>query len=1810
MKKSLSVIFLTLFSILFFIGCEVGLGKSPDLEAPVITITSMESGGTVIKGTEFGSAIYCKKETTFKGLATDNEGVKSVYVEIKWDGENEYTYLSEASLSGENWVSDLAFETEGVASLKFTVTDHENNYSTKSTQVVTLFIDDTAPVGNTWYIDRKVSGIQYSLRDIDYLKSLNIQDSENKDAFQNVAFSIRGSFSDTMGIKNVYIELFDEAGNRLCRIDKTESSGLYAPEFLVTAANLAGLSESERNYIQVKYSAEDVVTVPESNKVERQEISSGWFIWRPDSDKPSIVPSTSPSADDSIHINIKSTLSLSIFDDDCLDSAYCALLTNAEYTALGTNWASNPSSIASATTDNNRKGAFTSNSDNTTREVVNALKAPDSPDTTMHLVAYAKDISYALDGSLNTSKVTTLDIPVQVTDASKPKLFITSPTNNSIPAMSITTGNSSANVTITGQTLDTTGCSYLEFVWVPKDVENKYDTATAFLDTLTTTTAHNALKGSGSGANKTTQNGMLVWSVPLTSAGTEGSFIKQTFSFTVDLFNEFIKPGTTVNEAKEDKYFVVKLTRTDFTRSDNYIYYVYTLKKDDTPPVIHVVSPSGDMQTISNEHAFTLQFNASKPSGLPIKTTEYKIEKVEGTSYIPVTGSYNSASGYYEAPISTSDLSTMAANGEKPKYRFTAKDYFDKPNYAQYTLIVSSLPAIQSVSSTSPTTVKKGDSVDIAVAFSKSVNLVDDEKNTTDENNNTVPHLWLKIKGITNSTSSPAKTSTGAVYAAFSEGDGSTTLHFKYKVEAGDYTSGTDVLKLLNANSISFVTKNNSDQYVDSSSFVSTRVILGTFTNDFDKRGITVDGISPEIAANGITVTSEGTDDGNEHSGVTYLREGKILKVTVITTEPVTVTGSPKFVLSNGGGNIELPYAGQTDSTNSSTITFSKRIASGDINGNLNYSPASCISGYEYIVDSYGNPLLLKTGNPVITTYYIDTEAPAAPAIMDGSGTVAVTAGNKQGSLSFKVVTANSDATVKSSEYSTDGGNSWVSYIKNSEITKAPSAMEQTLSLQLTARSQDYAGNISPNATTLNININKGFPAYNLECTTPDGYYSAGSIIKFKLSFNEKVKIKTGGSSDNIKINLSGAASGDRVSPGAVVELKTTNANSDGWLTTANFEYKVKKNDQFTLKVAAGNTGLQISDLEDEYGFTGSGLTTAKQTGVVCDGEIPYIKSMTPSGETEAESNIYTNGKVITLEFNEPVEKGTGNITLRLVKKWAIPPVLKGTDFNTVLNAIPSAWKVTTTVNSTDKNLTGKQILCMDEAEDVQDLRSGIHHYNDYYHGTGQYIGPYKKSSYGIKTDGSPDTELKYVLDVNMGIWETTTAHYYASTYAAAGNSATPVTLTAANSTKITADNIRNTLEAAGYHERVLDVTSEDVSPSADKKTYTITIPAALTGEADLQNGREWELVIEKGAFVDYTGKEFGSKYTSDTATVYTTEKTATDSIMQNGGTLTDTLDDWSTAGRGRTSVTGTDKPVVLVQTSNSKNSFWSDKVATPVIRIDRYSYGFGIIQSDGSGAQTSAITGDNVVPTGYVRVRIDCETDGAVIKYGKSMTSNSRDDTANTDDGYTSAAAPKELESSNTHCYSYITSTTAPTNLETMTLGNTYTINTFFAAGNGDYTKSCKDYIVAEGTKTLDEHSFEASVRGKECAFQTVVRFYKPRNDNGASATRGNATDGQRAFSIRGTTYWGGEPVIVPYPLRDSRPGSCYLRRCYNERTNDTANPKTSEDYYWVSYEVLVESSFSGYSWHKDGYYDWCNNWGYMHPGEFTICVNMKNWG
>lgn len=1706
MKKVLFYVFPLAIFFAFLISCQIGLGKEVDLEAPIITLTKMQSGSTEVDSSHFGGGVYCKKTVSFFGTATDNVKVESVNAEIKWNNDVDFQPLSSTTLSGDSFQFDFTFETTGIAYIKFVATDEAGNYNVKSSRVVTLLVDDEAPVGKSWYINRKLNGIQYALKPLEELKELDLDLPENKDAAQNVAFSIHSAFNDEMGIKpgSVSIKIKDESGNLVCEVPNSTSND-YSPVFEITHDILVGGGSqyaTGEHYLQVWYNAEDVVTLPESNKAQEIEVDGGWFIWWPESDLPKV--SQRPSLDDvtnSIMLNVNEAVTITITDDDALSEVYCSLLTEEEFESIKNTYEEDYSQVIDVVSETEKeKRTKMGVAYSTERDEIISFTAPTTPQE-MYLISYVKDSG---------GKITTNKEIINVSDATSPILFIASPSNNEIPVVQMSADNKNAIATVKGQTIDTSGCSYLEFVWVPNSVEEENSQKSRIAKQLLNDIAEkkdNKEYAPKKDSVKITEfdDGIKLWSVKLGEEEiTNTGYIKQNFEFDIDILNDFV--FETDNEKNENKFFIVKVTRKDGKST----IQEYKLSADTTKPKIISVNPKNTTQIIESGYDFELEFYAEKDNGLAIDPSKYQIiERIKDVETVLANEN--------KYAISKDVLSKYELSGTIPMYIFSAEDIFGNSISTTYTVVISSLPQLKTITSTS-LNAKKGDELIFNANFSETVG-----DNSAFEQNKPC----LVLEGFSDGIPRTAE---------YFEGAGSPTLRFKYVAIEGDKSDGIQIKYDDDYGLIDPNGNTNLKEGIDIHLKDGIDINKDNYTDYVLKdKKITVDAVSPKILSYEVIPSGvEKNEDGNY-----YLNEGKSITAKVVFSEELSDTGAPEFNFTNG---MKLKF----DSLNDNTIIFTGKISDTDENGKLLCSndDFGFINNVGNIVDKAGNKLLLSGNIDVdLPSIVVDTKSPEVPSIKKENGEVFPKTDNYQSNVPFKIISNDTDVMLY--EYSINGGTSWA-IAENGLGTVSLPAGEDTLFAELTARVTDKAGNVSEYPESIELNIKNSFPEFSVECTNPDGYYKLGDEIKFKVSFEEKVKVvKT---NENTKI---------QIAEGKYASLITT--VSDEELTSIDFSYKIETGDEFTISIP--KNGINLGDsVVDLFGFTQNGKSISEdyeRSGVKCDAVAPTVKTMFPNDGTTASpsfdgdiTNIYTTGNEIRITFSEPVQKGSGNLILRQTAGWAIPPVLTASEYNTICAELEYE----------EKNILARQDENGKLKEDMEDRNQSIKTINNEYHGTGQYIGPYKKSMQGIKLENGnyvPDIDTKFVLDFDIGIWETTETHPIGKTFDENHAYKAPTSTTSAGE-------IRAVLEKAGLHQRVLDVTSANVK--VDVNVVTITFPKGLIDQTDaLPDGREWELVFEKGTFLDITGNEFGEGLTKD--------------AIQENGTQTEVSNTWK---RGRTSITDGSKALVLIKT-NGNEYFNSDKVATPVVRVDRYSYGLGIRQANADGTLTAPIANDGVKPTGYVRVRIDCETKGATVVYSETKVEKDNNSATAENTTYWNADATSYYTTTN------ITSYDLPV--------SSYTTNSIFAVGSGDYKKSYKGIIAAKGTKT----SFTSSDDGIEGVFQTVVYMSDP------TYGRGNVSNANGSHvSIRGTTGFAGEPYISPFPLRDSRVGSPYLRRIFRE---DSAGLNT-DDYYWISYEVLVESSFSNYSWHKDGYYDWARNWGLMRPGEFTRVTGMDNWG
>lgn len=1739
-KTSIFLIF-NILACLSFISCPIlstGLGKAQDLVAPELSVTGYSIGDKDPDKVSFDSTIFCGKSISFRGSAYDNVDITAVRVEIKWNS-TDYQFYRNAEFDGSNWSIDIDFEQEGACWLKFIAEDEKGNIGNKSTKVISLFVDYKAPEGRQWYVNRLVNGIQQPLMGLSSLKSIvegdpELSEPSNVDVAQNGKFEITATFSDSTGIKNgpdddeddsddlyITISIYNEDGNKISDLIRTKSDNPYAPVFEING-NETWLPETGIHYYQVRYSAKDLVTAPDTNSVENKEVDLGWFIWWPESDNPKCAFSNSLE-DGKLILHVGDSLSVKVFDDDELKigSKVKCELEKADSTKV------------EKTYDITKAGE---------REASIVVTAPDEPQD-CKLVITAVDCN---------EKKINKTVDVSVVDDSKPSLILIAPENNQIPNVKVKKeGTTIKDVTINfnGIALDKSGCSYLEFVWVPDSITDKNGLAKRFLDNQNSNHAINAPTGTnlyklcnGSGDF----DKLKLWSIKLTNDGSEGIFKKQVFDFDLSLLKDFGDDKT------KDKYFLIRLIRQDGTYTETEL----KLSADNIKPQIIAVVPSGNMAIVDNTKPIALKFRGVKETGIPMDVSKYEIiykgkmhydknedGKVDDDEYIEdasVKEGYNAAEDIcYSRIMSVEEMATLTARRENPVFELTAEDILGNKTVEKYQFVLSSLPEIKSVTSSAPVKCKKGDVIQFNVSFSKAVSCPED--------------ATLKLKNIVNASKNITKDT--IVPAKYKSGNGSTTIVFEYVVQEGDTSTGIEVYDEASKGPIIGM---------DSTTAHLTTLGSNNLQNKRENNPITIDGISPNVVL--IKISTDADPDKNKKSDVTYLRSGRTISAVVTTDKKVTVQGTPYIEFSGDNTKLILDWESITDTPDKkgSILTFTKKVLDNTVNGAFSYSNSAGISDIEKLLDGYGN-VLVKPASVSVTTekIYIDTVKPAnAPKITsvvesENDSNNIMKSGNYKNSVTFTVSGASNSIT----QYSTDGGTEWKDY--TGRIT-----LDSVGSYSLIARITDYAGNVSPYSSPINININDTFPGYSVECTNADGNYKYNSNLKFKVYFDSPVKAN---STSKAAIKLSGKNDTDKISSDAKATITEKSLAIQDYVTELEFEYNVKNTDDFVLKI--GKDDVILDGVVDEYNISGTEKKMEAdyvRENLHCDGIVPFVKTMTPKDKVKTATvdgktvNVYSNPQEITLVFNEKVSVVSGKIYLRQTEGWAIPAVFTASEFNTILTALKDVTIDKTKTN----NLTATQVLYLDEMEDSEWLfgsNPGVA--NDTYHGTGQYAGPYKKSSMGIKEDGSPDISTKYVLDFDVDIWssENSSKTKFGTTYASGNSSQNNKQ---SNSSKdvapkegqytITTENIRYVLEQVHLHERYMDVTSSSVSVGVDGKTVTLKFPAGLLGDSELPEGREWELVIEKGAFMDASGNLFGAE--------------------SNGEINTDT------------------ESLVLIKDGNN-DFFMSSGVAAPVIRVDRYSYGLGIYQptlDSNNKIVMNYIKGDNSSrPTAYVRVKIDSQTKGATVRYSTKATSSTVSNNSGTVGFEDKDLTDKWIENCKSYCSSTSIEKPSSATDSTSNRKGSGVGSVVFLGGTGNYTYSSKEYIKADATFNGSNSSVV-----EEGIFQSVIHEVTPYNSNNKYLSQ--CGNGWTDVSIRGTTGFAGEPYISPFPLRDSQNGSPFLRRAF----------KYDNDYYWISYEVLVETSFSNYAKHSSNdKYDWARSWGILRPGEFTRCINMRQW-
>lgn len=734
-----------------------------------------------------------------------------------------------------------------------------------------------------------------------------------------------------------------------------------------------------------------------------------------------------------------------------------------------------------------------------------------------------------------------------------------------------------------------------------------------------------------------------------------------------------------------------------------------------------------------------------------------------------------------------------------------------------------------------------------------------------------------------------------------------------------------------------------------------------------------------------------------------WYREGETIQFSLTLNEPPLVSGDPELRLV---GRIAASFV----RTAGTTVIFEYTVQASENFASIGWNLLTCMIETDrlMITDLAGNPLSLSTTGTG-SAGGIDTGIPPAPVIQSP----AARAYNTDQNLILNMPSPGGSP--ETAEYSLDGGLTWNSYTVPVLLADGEYV--------ITARRIDAAGNVSPIATPRAVEIGKTFPAIiAISCENPDGVYTEDDVLTFKVSFDRPVHTTS--------------AAGLLTFAGGASTLTAAIRESETDTTALYFERIIPAgSEMYPVQISA----LNLSGVVDHFGNTNAtptitGRYTMRPTLAV-DSASPQVASRAPSAGAVLSRNG-SGESVLTLTFNENVWVESGTIKVYRSGAWLIPPVLTESEFAAVY------------YNSA---LTEAQRTALMQTENGSPALHPL---------TGQPLGPYKKTTHGLKLQGGswvPDTATKYVLAFETGL----------------DNAA-----------------IRAAFEAADYHRYVIDVTSFRVTGSGTK-TITVVLPEPLP------HGREWACDISAESFRD-------------------------------GGGNTSAAESWQ---------------------------FWSDKTATPVVRIDRYSQGEGAVQplatatyNAGDILTAGSLTGEETfgkrdkktVPSGYVRVRIDCETPNAEISFAAK-----RESTATITTG--GLAANTTRKSANAD----ISDTELASLADLSALATAMTYKTYFPLGDGAIDTAGKYYVAASATKEASggEPALADSDRGYEGAFKSVIMYREP--GSGGSYTR-----------FQGSNIEGGMPTISGFPLRDADPDLRFTKHSYEK----------GDDWYWHSWEIVCD--------------------------------------
>jgi len=516
------------------------------------------------------------------------------------------------------------------------------------------------------------------------------------------------------------------------------------------------------------------------------------------------------------------------------------------------------------------------------------------------------------------------------------------------------------------------------------------------------------------------------------------------------------------------------------------------------------------------------------------------------------------------------------------------------------------------------------------------------------------------------------------------------TLEFT-KNTTVDTTGGTPTLTLNNGGTATYISGSGTASHiyrytVGSSTSEDTEDLTITAINPngakwFDSAALTseLELTSEDIPANGnlgdvrtikIDNTKPGVSSISLISTPGYYGAGKTVLISMNFTEDVSISSydnlKVKFAHQNAGAEYKdssnYVMAGTPAVSGTKSIMFTYNIKPGDNAAELTFSGIEAAA--TSIKDGAGNNISSWTPvtAPSFAGVVIDTTAPAAPGFKNNWNPESIIL--SESGTEFELI-SNGDDDSSSQEYSLDNGSNWTPYTGKVTVTNNGT-------YTVVAKQTDKAGNTSVSSTAKTFIIDKGDLLTRITAQTPNGTYSNNSTTKSvsgKIQFRKSVTIGQGA---YVTLNIKNGAN-TSYKTAVINECKTTSGSGKEFT----FTYDISDGDYVDaadkkLDVTGFSfTAVKIDDYNKNYNVS---IPTVVSASGKRFNENRDIKIITGLPQIVANGISFTGegeNAVLTVEFNREISKLSGNIVFEYDtnaqnNEFHVPVVLSAAEYNEI----------------------------------------------------------------------------------------------------------------------------------------------------------------------------------------------------------------------------------------------------------------------------------------------------------------------------------------------------------------------------------------------------------------------------------------------------------------------------------------------------------------------------------------------------------------